>query len=108
MKKIYDTKDSGQRVRYASGFNRDVADGKPRYDLIPISMLTRLADLYQRGSVKYGDNNWKLAKSSEELERFKQSAWRHFISWQEGKEDEDHASAVVFNIFAYEYLTNNN
>jgi hypothetical protein len=106
MKKQYITKDSGIRATFESGFQRDTNEGKPRYDLIPVSMLTRLAELYARGAIKYGDSNWQLAKTPEEINRFKESAWRHFIQWQSGEDDEDHASAVVFNIFAYEYLTN--
>mgnify|MGYP001574654620 CR=1 FL=1 len=101
------TKDSGKRVLYKSGFNRDTTEGKPRYDLIPTEMLTRLAGLYARGAEKYGDSNWQLADTPEELQRFKQSAWRHFIAWLEGDIDEDHASAVSWNVFAYEWHINN-
>lgn len=102
--KNFITKDSGKRVDYPSGFRRDVTDNKPRYDLIPGEMLKRLAMLYMRGAKKYGDNNWRKAdpSSGEEMSRFKQSAWRHFIAWANGDDDEDHAMAVIFNIFAWE------
>jgi hypothetical protein len=83
---------------------RDTDAGKPRYDLIPLDMLKRLAELYARGAVKYGDCNWQLANTEEEYNRFRASAWRHFVSWQNGEVDEDHASACVWNIFAYEHL----
>ena len=56
----YETKDSGERVNFDSGFVRDIADSKPRYDLIPPALLKRLADVYARGSKKYGDNNLSL------------------------------------------------
>jgi hypothetical protein len=99
----YVTKDSGKRQAYASGMVRDVMDDKPRYDLIPGPVLKRLAELYARGAEKYGDNNWQLANSPEELARFKASAWRHFMQWANDWDgEEDHAVAVVFNIFAYE------
>ena len=49
MKKNFVTKDSGKRVSFDSGFVRDVQEGKPRYDLIPHELLTRLAELYTRG-----------------------------------------------------------
>jgi len=68
-------------------------------------MLTRLAELYARGAEKYGDSNWTLANSKEELDRFKASAFRHFVQWQSGELDEDHAIATVFNIFAYETIS---
>lgn len=101
----YTTKDSGERVRFASGFNRDIQTGKARYDLIPHELLTRLAELYARGAEKYGDCNWQKAESEEELQRFKASAWRHYIQWYRGDEDEDHAIATIWNIIAYEWLT---
>ena len=96
------TKDSGERVEYDSGMRRDVNTGKDRFDLIPIPMLKRLAGLYGRGAVKYGDWNWKLANTEEEMNRFKESAFRHFMQWANGEVDEDHAMAVVFNLFGYE------
>lgn len=98
------TLDSGERTDYPSGMRRDTDTGKPRYDLIPRPMLTRLAGLYARGAVKYGDSNWMLADSTAEVDRFKASAFRHFMQWLEGDVDEDHASAVVFNIFAAETI----
>jgi len=107
-KNNYTTKDSGKRVKYDSGFQRDTNDGKPRYDLIPHELLTRLAELYSRGAEKYDDDNWKKAESPEEIARFKQSAFRHFMQWFRSDEDEDHASAVTFNINSYEWLTKYN
>ncbi len=101
----YKTKDSGKRVKFKSGMNRDIDDGKPRYDLIPPELLKRLAELYARGAVKYGESNWQKANSEEEFNRFKASAWRHFMQWNMGEEDEDHAIATIWNIIAYEYLT---
>lgn len=101
---LFVTKDSGQRVDYPSGMRRDVDTGKARYDLIPRTMLRRLAELYARGAVKYGDNNWQLANSEEELTRFKASAFRHFVQWLDDERDEDHGSAVFFNIAAAEHV----
>ena len=101
----FETKDSGKRKDYASGMRRDSTEGKPRFDLIPIPPLKRLAELYARGAEKYGDSNWALANSEEELQRFKASAWRHFIAWASGEETgEDEAIATVWNIFAYETI----
>ena len=100
----YITKDSGKRVDFKSGMRRDTAEGKARYDLVYLPMLTRWAELMARGAEKYGENNWLKANSEEELTRFKASAFRHFIQWFEGQDDEDHASAVFFNLSAVEYL----
>lgn len=98
----FQTKDSGERVDFPSGMRRDSDDGKPRYDLIPEPMLTRWAELMARGAKKYGENNWLLANSPEELQRFKASAYRHFVAWLRGDEDEDHGVAVFYNISAAE------
>jgi hypothetical protein len=90
---------------------RDLQDGKPNFYLISPKdmpydkqMLTRWAALMTRGADKYGSRNWEKAKTEEELERFKASAARHFQQWINGEVDEDHASAVMFNITAAEYV----
>lgn len=106
----YETKDSGKRQDYASGMRRDVTDGKPDFYLCLTEqpykdqLLTRWAELMTRGADKYGRRNWQLANSEEELERFKSSAFRHFMQWVSGESDEDHAAAVLFNINAAEYV----
>lgn len=101
----YETKDSGERVEFDSGFTRDIQEGKPRYDLIPPELLKRLAELYSRGAEKYKDDNWRKANTIEEYKRFLASAFRHFMQWVSGDEDEDHAAAIMFNVIAYEWHT---
>jgi len=96
----YVTLDSGQRQEYANGFVRDTQDGKPRYDLIPLVPLRRVADLYARGAEKYGDRNWEQATGEEAMARFKASLLRHVFQLLAGDNDEDHGAAVVFNTFA--------
>ena len=103
---MFITKDSGERKQFQSGMVRDTDKGKPRYDLIPPELLKRLADLYARGAEKYGEYNWQKANSQEEYTRLKASAFRHFMDWMNGWNiEEDHAVAVVFNIFGYEWHT---
>jgi hypothetical protein len=98
------TKDSGKRVEYDSGMRRDTNDGKIDYTLCDMSMFKRWAALMTRGKKKYGKLNWAKANSKEELERFYESAYRHFISWLLGEIDEDHAAAIFFNVAAAEYV----
>jgi hypothetical protein len=98
------TKDSGVREEYPTGMKRDTQEGKPRYDLIDLDFLTRWAELMTRGAEKYGEDNWKLAETPEELRRFKASAFRHLIQWLQGYVDEDHAVAVAFNLAAAEMV----
>lgn len=85
--------------------NRDVQEGKPRYDLVDLAMLERWAGLMERGARKYTEDNWRKAKTEEELRRFRASAFRHFIQWFSGVDDEeDHAAAVYFNIAGAEMV----
>jgi dATP/dGTP diphosphohydrolase len=103
------TKDSGARKEFPTGMRRDINDGKPRYDLvIPLQMqeplLKRWAELMARGADKYGERNWEKAGTLEEGERYRDSAFRHFMQWFMGETDEDHAAAVFFNIQGAEYV----
>ena len=107
----YVTKDSGVRQEYDSGMRRDTQDGKPAFGLISpkempyrLQALTRWAMLMTRGADKYGIRNWEKADSPEELERFRESAYRHFMQWYCGENDEDHMAAVMFNLNAAEYV----
>lgn len=105
MSKKYVTKDSGKRVDFKSGMKRDTNEGKPRYDLIYLPMIKRLAELHERGVAKYGERNWERANSDEELNRFKASAFRHFMDWiMEVNDEEDHAAAILFNVNAVEFM----
>jgi len=90
--------DSGARQSFSTGSVRDTREGKGRFDLIPTYPLRRLARHYENGAEKYGDRNWE---KGQELSRYLDSAMRHLVSVLEGRRDEDHASAVAWNIFAY-------
>lgn len=90
---------------------RDTAHGKPDFALLVAAgdsyedcLLTRWAALMARGADKYGERNWELASSKEEFDRFRSSAFRHFMQWYTGELDEDHAAAVLFNINAAEFV----
>lgn len=100
----FQVKDSGKREEYASGMVRDTQENKPDYTLIDDDFLTRLAEHLTKGAVKYGEDNWRKANSKAEMKRFRKSANRHFMEWKMGWTDEDHMSAVCFNLFAYEYV----
>lgn len=97
-------KDSGERMQYDSGMRRDVQIGKPNYRLIDIPFLTRIANHLVKGAEKYGRDNWRLANSEEELDRFQDSAFRHLMQYLNGETDEDHMAAVCFNLMAAEHV----
>lgn len=104
-KMTFNLKDSGNRKQFASGMQRDTTEGKPRFDLVfDGPMLFRYAVHLTKGAVKYDPRNWMKANGPDEMERFRESAARHFAQWMRGDVDEDHAAAVIFNINGYEYV----
>jgi len=85
------------------GATREDKADKVDYSLIPTQMLTRLAKHYSEWGKVHWDFNW--LQGNEEYRRdMKKSAFRHFIQWFEWQKDEDHAMALVWNIFSYETL----
>jgi hypothetical protein len=110
MENKFKVKDSGERQQFTSGMVRDTQNGKVEWDRIfDGPMAERWAIHLTKGGVKYpdvqsGKPNWTLATGDPEKVRFRKSAVRHFMQWLRGDVDEDHASAVFFNINGYEYV----
>lgn len=98
------TKDSGKRQEFETGMVRDTADGKPRYDLVPVSPLKRLADLYMRGAIKYEEDNWQKGQP---YSRAYASLLRHVYAWREGDRTEDHLAAAAWNAFTIMWYEDN-
>lgn len=103
MNENFITKDSGHRQSFETGAVRDIQEGKGRFDLIPSLPLRRLAGLYERGAAKYGPNNWQKGIP---LMRYIDSAMRHLNQLVAGESTEDHAIAVVWNLFGYIWTLN--
>jgi hypothetical protein len=104
-------RDSGAREQFGTGVVRDTQSGKVRFDLLlpeglPFDeqFLTRCARHMTLGAQKYSARNWEQARTPEELARFRASAFRHFMQWLCGQNDEDHAAAVFFNIMGAELV----
>lgn len=95
--------DSGQRREFSTGSVRDVRTGKGRFDLIPVDAIKRLAQHYENGAVKYGDRNWEKGQP---LMSYLDSAIRHAYCAVAGETNEDHASAVSWNMFAFIHTLN--
>lgn len=110
MSNDFTIKDSGERKEFASGMVRDVTTGKIAFHkVLDGPMFDRWAAHLTKGAEKYpdvapGKPNWMLASGEQELQRFRESAFRHFRQWLNGNTDEDHAAAVFFNINGYEYV----
>ena len=97
--------DSGEREHFDSGMQRDTEAGKTDYTYtVEGPMHRRWAEHMMKGADKYTKDNWTLAASPDELDRFKRSAYRHLLQWLRGETDEDHAAAVFFNINGAEYV----
>ena len=88
-------KDSGNRTAFTTGSQRDTQQGKGRYDLIPSSVLLRLAQHYENGALKYGDNNWQKGQP---LAQYYNSAIRHLEAIRNADIEEDHFAAVIWNV----------
>jgi hypothetical protein len=110
LEEKFGLKDSGKREEFDSGMVRDTSDNKVDYERVFHGpMLDRWASHMTKGAIKYEDSpdgtpNWTKARGDAELRRFRKSAVRHFRQWLRGDTDEDHASAVFFNINGVEYV----
>ena len=93
-------------VRYDSGVIRGTTADKINYSLVADGpMLTRLAVHMTRHATAHGGSrNWMNGRTVEDRERFRESAFRHFMQWYYGMDDEDHAAAALFNINGAEYV----
>lgn len=94
MKKTFEVKDSGDRQIFESGAQRDIQDGKGRFDLLPPIAMIRIAKHFENGSLKYGIDNWKKGIP---LRRYTDSMMRHAYKFLGGDSSEDHLSAVIWN-----------
>jgi hypothetical protein len=88
-------KDSGTRRKFETGAVRDCASGKGRMDLLPMRTLIRLAQHFEDGAVKYGDDNWRKGIP---LRCFADSALRHLCKHMIGQRDEPHLVAAIWNL----------
>ncbi len=89
-------KDSGHRKEFESGAVRDRKPGKGLFVLISPIFRRRLARHCENGQVKYGNGrNWEKGMPVQE---FLDSADRHLCDFMEGCREEDHLTAVAWNM----------
>jgi hypothetical protein len=86
---------TGAPTVYPSGTKRDNRAGKGRYVLIPARALRRVALHYQKGGALYGENDWRKGMPFSDL---LDSGIRHCFDRGQGKTDEDHLAAAVWNL----------
>lgn len=95
----------GQRQEFDSGMKRGNTDAKIDWSLVMDGpLLQRWAVHMTAGAKTYEKRNWMKAESVEELARFRESACRHFFQAMAGEEDEDHVSALLYNLNGMLYV----
>ena len=90
--------------KFATGAQRDTAEGKLRMSLIPQQELKRVMRRYLDGAEKYGENNWMRGMP---LSVYYDCAHRHLEAWWRGEDDEDQAAAVVWNMLCAMWTESN-
>jgi hypothetical protein len=99
---MYKIKDSGDREEYETGARRDIQEHKGRFDFIPPATLRAIAIHYEMGCAKYGPRNWEKGIP---LHTYFNSALRHQYQVIDGKNDENHLMAAIWNLIcAYETM----
>ena len=94
----YGMSDSGKRQSFGEGMAiRDTADDKPRPDLISPFAEERQGHWLLMGAKKYAERNWEKGMP---FSRCVASLKRHVMKYQQGKRDEDHLAAIMFNAMA--------
>lgn len=93
--KRIEIKDSGHRQTYDTGANRDSPIGKGMMNLIPAASILRVSRHYELGGLKYSYNNWTKGIPNS---RYVDAALRHLFKYLAGCQDEDHLSAVAWNV----------
>lgn len=93
-------KHTEEKIIFDTGAQREVKTGKGRYDLLPPIAIKRLARHYENGAKVHSDRNWEKGLP---LHSFADSMIRHAFAVLEGKRDEDHLAAVMWNAAGYIY-----
>lgn len=90
--------DGGAKQTFGEGRAiRDTADDKPRPDLISPFAEERLGHWLRMGANKYAERNWERGMP---FTRCIASLRRHLMKYMQGKRDEDHLAAILFNAMA--------
>lgn len=87
-------KDSGKRQIFETGAQRDIQEGKGRFDLLPVNAMIRVSQHFESGAKKYNIDNWKKGIP---LRRYTDSMMRHSFKFLGGDITEDHLSALIWN-----------
>jgi len=84
-------------TEFDTGSKRSSNSKKTRIDLISPHFLDRLGHHMRKGAEIYDARNWEKGQN---MSRLYESAIRHLVQYHLGMVDEDHLSAVAFNVMA--------
>src|SRR5438045_217019 len=71
---------------------------KPRYDLVPLSALRRLAERFGYGASRHGEGNYRNgANDAAFLRDRKNHLIEHAVKYANGDRSEDHLGAILCN-----------
>src|SRR5215467_11063855 len=92
-----------------SGTKRAKKTYTDRYDLLPLFMLKRDAELYGRGGLAHGDRNWEKSHTADDMAIARRSMMHHLflylLALESGEQmKEDHPAAIRFNITMMEWI----
>lgn len=87
--------DSGDRTIFETGAQRDMHQGKGRFDLLPWNAIHDVAKCCEEGALKYGERNIDKGIPQHSLI---DSGIRHLKKYICGQTDEDHLRAAAWNI----------
>jgi len=91
-------RDTGRRVEFAGGAQREMTPGKGRFDLLSPIAIQTVARIMEAGATKYKPRNWEKGLP---LSSFLDSGLRHLFQLLEGDEVEDHAGQAAWNILGF-------
>jgi hypothetical protein len=86
-----------EKMEFSTGAHRSSSKGRGNFDSIPQIGLERLALRCEFGDELHGKNNWKKGIP---ISSYANSALRHLNNYLSGNMDEDHLSAVGWNVLA--------
>ena len=96
-------KNDNKIKEFKSGLKKDNLESKIDFTLIPLEILTEIAEQFTNGAIKYKKNNWRLGKG-EEIDIFDQAAFRHLVKYIGKVNDgESHGIACITNLIMAEW-----
>lgn len=85
---------SGKISEFETGAQRDTMEGKGVPSHLPTKALMRVSKRFEDGARKYNDHNWRKGIK---LSRYVDAIYRHLWAFLDGKDEEDHVGAIIWN-----------